>query len=333
MALLDSFSPPANLSELSPAGLAAWSAEVARMIEGESSASLPHFFNPLDEGPEADVTTHPVRWPAFPATLQDTGVSDAERWQRADSSRDNQDEYCEWGIERDGGKIVAVTFTTETPDYYELLFKVDQDLLRDLYEQLTGSRPEISDLTGEDGEYDPLNELNRPGDGGIVHLSQGSNTLGAAIDLVAKATVLRERDGEPVTDRAALVKCGGLGEPRRNSDPQIAGAVNGLVRGGREVSLSDPPGLYLHEFIGSGIQAPDGADAGEFWQVTRGDREHALRARFEVPAERGYAVGDLELDGKKVETGAQLADRVRVRVVALSRPSTQQAAAQPCKGE
>jgi hypothetical protein len=336
MALLERFSPPGSLGELSEAGRAAWSERLADLFDQLAGPALPHFFNPLEddnEGADADPAEHAVAWPAFPGTLLSPGGADEQRWGQADSSRDEQDEYCEWGVERSGDDIARVTFTTETPDYFDQLMRSDPELLLQLYGELAGVAPtSVDELKGADGELDPRNDFNRPASGGIVHLSQVSNTLVAAVVLVAQATVLREKDGERVTEKKALVRCGGLGEPLRNSDPQIASAVNQLVASGHELSLADPAGLYIQEFIAAGITTPDGADAAEFWQVTRGEKGHALRARFEVPAERGYSVSDIEIDGRPIEFGAQLADRVRVRVVALAQPSEVEPVPQPCEG-
>jgi hypothetical protein len=330
MPLLNRFNPPANLDEGSAATLAGWNARVSKLMKKAGGADLFQFFNPLEtEGDPANLTEHAVTWTAFPATLIRTGGSDSERWRAADTSRDAQDEYCEWAVKRSGDEIERVTFTTETPDYFEQLLESDEELLLDLYEELTGRRPEVGNIA-QDGRLDPKNNFNRDGDGGIAHLSQASNNLFAAIALVAQATVLRERDGEPVTDQSALIECGQLGEPRRSSDPQIAGAVNQLAAEGNELSLADPAGLYIDEFISAGLTTPDGTDAGEFWKVTRGSESQALRATFEVPADKGYSVSEIEVAGKPITTGAQLADKVRVRVTALSRPGDHQPVRQPC---
>ena len=117
-----------------------------------------------------------------------------------------------------------------------------------------------------------------------MHLIQGSNNLGAAIDLVARATVLRVKNGEPVTNQQELVRCAALGNPLRNSDPQIASAVNVAAGEGDEIALADPLGLHLGRPLTAGMVTPDGADAARFWKIERGDKEHTLRARFEVPA-------------------------------------------------
>ena len=56
--------------------------------------------------------------------------------------------------------------------------------------------------------------------GTITHLVQPANTLGAAINTVAQATVLRKsEDGRAVTDPDLLIDCSGYGDPVRSSDP------------------------------------------------------------------------------------------------------------------
>lgn len=332
MARLERFSTPANLDELSEEARSAWSDRIAQMFGDSGISALPQVFNPI--GVEtAELREHPVPWPAFPATLKTPGRPDAERWEEADSERDKQDEYCEWAVERSGDDIARVAFTTETPDYFQHVLEHDPDLLRSLYEGFVGERPTVEDLTGGGNDLLPENAVNCSIPGRIAHLSQESNNLGAAIKLVGDATVLRESGGVPVTDQNALVDCGGFGIASRNSDPQIAVAVNQLAATGAELSIADPPGLYIDEFLFAGMRAPDEADVTDFWRVTRGDAGHALRAEFAVPAERGYSVSDIEMDGRRIEFGAQLADRVRIRVVALSRPGEHEPVPLPCVGE
>lgn len=334
MATLERFAPPGNLDELSEEAARAWSERLSGLLDSDSLAAFPQFFNPLsDDGAVAEPATHPVRWTAFPATLVAPGEPAAERWERADADRERQDEYCEWAVERSGDEIKRVTFTTETPDYFQHLLEHDEDLLLDLYESFVGERPMKEQLTDAKGALDPRNAVNRRDDGVIAHLSQANNTLQAAAILVAEATVPRQKDGVLVTDKKALVRCGGLGEPLRNSDPQIAISVNQLAAEGAEIGLADPPALYIHEFISAGLRTPDGADPAEFWHPTRGADGLAMRATFEVPEEHGYSVSDIEADGHKIRFGGQLADRVRIRVTALAQPGEHEPAPQPCRNQ
>lgn len=329
MALLDQFSPPGNLDELTAAARAAWSGYLSDEIEPFAS-SLPQFFDPLGaEGPAP--TRHPVTWPAFPSSLIVDGPVE-ELFEAADD-RGAQDEYCEWAVTRDEGTIVRITFTTETPDYFREVLAHDEDLGLAIYASVAGRPVTVAELRDSTGAFDPGNAVNQADDGTIVHLSQPSNNLHAAVALAGPATVLREKRGEIVTDPPTLVDCGRLGESSRNSDPQIASAINKLAARGREISLADPAGLYLDGFLGGGIIAPDGADVGDFWRpADRGDADHVMRAVFEVPPDRDYGIEDLVVDGRPVRSGSQLARRVRVRLTAISRPGDHTPDPQPCIG-
>ena len=54
-----------------------------------------------------------VKWRAYPKNQED---ADGDMWQTADI-RKNQDEYCEWEVEkRADGELLSVTFTTEVPE-------------------------------------------------------------------------------------------------------------------------------------------------------------------------------------------------------------------------
>jgi hypothetical protein len=72
------------------------------------------------------------------------------------------------------------------------------------------------------------------------------------------------------------------------------------------------------------MATPDGDDPAAFWTIERGDADHALRARYEVPPGRGYTVGDITIEGRPIRFGAQLADRVAVRVRAVAKPGPHQ---------
>jgi hypothetical protein len=278
----------------------------------------------------------PVGWPAFPATLLRGATAERERWTRADD-RDRQDEYCEWSVERDAdGKVTRVTFSTEVPELWEHVAAQDLDRLLALYHEFVDDRARVDDLI-QGGRYVRKNKWNRSVDGRLAHLIQGSNTLEAAIRLAAEATVLRvDSQGQPVTDQQILVRCAGLGNEFRNSDPRIAAAVNNAASTGAEITLQDPVGLYLHGLRTSGMvtpeKGPDRTDPAEFWTIERGEPNHAVRASFAVPPELGFKVGDIQLDGRPIEFGAQLADRVTVRITAVVKPSAHEPRVEGCVG-
>lgn len=329
---LKRFAVPGNLKELSKDGLKAWSARLSELFDAVAEPAGRHFYNPTksDTPPEAAVAA--VTWPAAPGRLLSQRLAPERRWEIADGDRNQQDEYCEWSVLRDGDKVVRVTFTSETPDYYDHLMDVDQNLLVDLYESATGENVSVDDLrSGSHGIFEAANAFNSRTDGPIVHLMQGSNNLRAAVVLAAEATILRKgKDGKSVTHPQTLVVCGGLGDERRHSDPRIAAAVNNLVAKRFEITLQDPPGLYLDRFVTTGMTTPDGTDARTFWTIERGDPGHVVRARFEVPESLGYAVGDIKIGGRRVVAGAQLAERLSVRIEAVARAATFQPKRQPC---
>ena len=307
MPKLTRFSTPANLPDPNPV---AWSARVREILAPFLDGRRPQFYDPTQRNTPANTPDPIVSWVAFPASLR--APSQAERLRRADNDRTLQDEYCEWAVTRKAGKITRVTFTTEMPEYWEHLFDTAPQRLLQLYRKLVQARVQLSDLRGPNGRYRRQNPWNTSGPGRLAHLIQGSNTLGAAIDLVANATILRIKNGQLVTNQQELVRCADLGNPFRHSDPRIASAVNVAASQGHEITIADPPGLHLGRPLTAGMVTPDGADAAKFWKVERGDAEHTLRARFEVPPTHGYVVGDLEIGGRPIQHGGQIAQRVQV---------------------
>jgi hypothetical protein len=330
--VLARFDTPARLAEPTEVDRAAWHARVKGSV-AEQAGQFAQFFDPTETDVDHDVMVPVIAWNAFPATLLKRATSQQQRWRDADASRQVQDEYCEWSVERDpDGVITRITFTTEVPEYFEHLAARDPDRLLELYRELSGTEVRLDQLI-VGGRFRKDNVVNRSTTGRLVHLIQPSNNLRAAIVLAAQATVLRkDAAGEPVTTAQELVRCGGLGEPLRNSDPQIAGAVNDAAATGAEISLQDPMGLYIDGLLIGGMATPDGEDPATFWTIERGTAEHTLRASYAVPADRGYRVGDITADGRRIQFGAQLADRVAIRLTALVRPAAHRPERLPCGG-
>jgi hypothetical protein len=323
---------PARLRELPDSDRDAWSTRIGGTVAA-LARRFPQFFDPTETDAGPDAMAPVIAWNAFPATLLQEATSEDQRWADADADRGRQDEYCEWSVERDDeGVLTRVTFTTEVPEYFQHLAQHDPDRLLELYRELTGAPVRLNQIV-VNGTYRADNVFNRSTTGRLVHLVQQTNTLVAAVRLAAEATVLRrDADGEPVTTAQQLVRCGGLGEPLRNSDPQIAGAVNDAAATGAEITLQDPMGLYIDGLLIGGMRTPDGEDPAAFWTVERGDPAHVLRASYAVPPERGYRVGDITAGGRPLRFGAQLADRVVVRLTGLVRPAAHRPERRPCVG-
>jgi hypothetical protein len=325
----DRFDPPGYVDDLTEPQKRKWSDWIAERIDQareEGSGGPPtygprrQFVNPLRTPPGPDAVEKDITWTAFPRVVKIGSVSDVQRWQRADASRDRQDEYCEWSVERDPatGRVLRVTFTSEGPEYWEFLAAVDPARVLALYREHVASAVQRSDLFLADGSYNPRNRWNDSTDGGVMHLIQRSNTLGAEMELAAAATIVRLRNGAPITAERELIECGRYGEPERFSDPHIGAEVNALARQKADITLANPVGLCIAGLSVAGWQTPDGSNPLDYWRVTRGTPDKAVRAVYQVPEDRGFTVGDITIGGRKIEHGAQIADFITIKLTGLA---------------
>jgi hypothetical protein len=160
-----------------------------------------------------------------------------------------------------------------------------------------------------------------------MHLTHPANTLRGEFRVGGGASVKRRdgqpgQAGQPVVDPEQLVCCSGFGDPNRSSDPTIGAAVNRFARSGLSVSLADPVGLYIAELALDGFSGPAGEEVAAAWQVDRGSRaarRMILRARFEVPAELGFTVDQVLLDGDGIRFGGQIADRIQMVLTGIAK--------------
>ena len=257
-----------------------------------------------------------------------------------------QDEYCEWCITRNAaGKITRIDLTCENPEYFNTLWNVDPDQVVGIYREVLG-KPQIqrSDLelpvtdpsTGQKA-YNPLNKWNTGTNatataGGAMHLTSTPNTIQTEIGLAATATP--SRNGSQ--DFEDLICCAKYGQAFRNSDPNIGGSVNRLVRNlDKTATLTNPPGLY--------IQAPSdwiifstwdtNVKAEKFWKIVRGTStlndpdtgialpgQFILHAVFEVPAETGHTVEDISINGAPIKYAGQLVQTLLMHILASALP-------------
>lgn len=315
---LSEFSPPGKLSDLTDAEAAAWSRFLFRAFEerkqdGDGSVRE-QFFNPLGVELEADAAERAVTWSAFPKRIALRFPAGPARWRAAERSRDAQDEYCEWSVERDAaGKVKRATFTCEGPEYWQFLANSSPEVALALYRTHVSPTVRQEDLFRPDGRYIARNRWNNGTTTGAMHLIQPNNTLLAEIELAAAATVQRERDGELLTTEQELIDCSRYGEPTRHSDPHIGGEVNALARAKADVTLKDPVGLYIDGLSTAGWATPDDADPQDFWRVTRGADGFTVRAVYEVVG-HDYLVGDITILGQPIQFGAQIAEHITMRL-------------------
>jgi hypothetical protein len=181
------------------------------------------------------------------------------------------------------------------------------------------------------GDYNPYNDVN------ILecaaHLTHPANTLGAEIDLAAKATVQRlDKKQMLVKERRRLACCSNFGDCNRNSDPTIGLGVNQVATGGTSVTLADPVGLYMLSFDDSQIADQKGSALPGWWQLTRGIIGYGLRAEFKPPEGAKESLADVRVgDNAPLTSGGQLAELVTMVIYAKAAPlGVKDPPAQPC---
>jgi hypothetical protein len=286
------------------------------------------------------------------------------------------DEYCEFSVSRDGGgKIVRIDFTCENPEYYQTLWRIDPQKVADVFSAAlnTGAPTSqwvsvcIADLQLNDPAtglpvidpqtglpaYNPLNRWNsgtqasRGGDrstftGGAMHLTATPNTLQTELGLGAGATVQRISGN---TDPQKLICCGQYGQNYRNSDPHIGQTINLAVGAGLNISLADPPGLYIQMpsfaqyVLPADPKLPAGAKPDDCWHIIRGNERltdpitgqpfpgsFILHAAFQLPqawldAGVSFGIEDITIAGEPITTGSQV--QATLEIALFGRPIKQ----------
>jgi hypothetical protein len=311
MAKISQFAAPGNVTDLSASMAASWSTKISGFLDEEISSLAanhglhPQFYNPSKLDVSGSPT--PISWQAFPQIIELKFGDDPQEMFRQAESRNNQDEYLEWAVVRQDGKITKVMFTCESPEYWSHVAD-DKKLLTKLYSDIVGQEVPQSELLTAGGAYAPRNSFNMKN---AIHLIQPNNTLRAEINIASQAMIIRRHGShDPVTNSNELISCSGFGDPDRHSDPHIGEVVNDVARQGCSLALQDPIGLYIdglpHPTNDLGIKKPDGSAVGpDYWTLARGDKDHILRAVFAAPAGQP-AVGDLEIGGQKILFGGQI---------------------------
>ncbi|RGB43871.1 hypothetical protein C1646_679808 [Rhizophagus diaphanus] len=332
---LDRFNPPAYLDDMNPKLKNEWN-ELVKKWTKNAIKGYPddytfdgprlQYYDPTSTYTSGIIAERDIVWTAFPNQVGMRSVTDKKRWETADSSRDFQDEYCEWSVLRDpdSGKIKKVTFTCEGPEYWSLIAKKDPETLVKLYQKYISINVKKSDLFDSYG-YNPRNIWNNnTNTGNIMHLIQKNNTLEAEIELAGGSSVVRVINGRVLTSEQELIKCGSYGNPDRFSDPHIGAVVNSFTRRCADVTIRDPVAIYLGDLDTSAFNVPHGSDDPySYWKFTRGykdkdkDKDLFVRGEYEVPADKGYFVGDIKINGIHINYGAQIADYLTVRIPAV----------------
>ena len=284
-----------------------------------------------------------------------------------------QDEYLEWFGDRveddDRPGIRRVHVTCEGPEYWEMLAQAGDEgraTVHALYESLLGCPVPESDLfypadayvldgstrIPVGGHYDRFNMWNTHR--GAIHLTQANNTLGAEVNLAARAAIPRHGHQTPANDTSGITRCGGWGSPDRDSDPHIGSAANAFVRNGYRISLTDPVGLYISDLTATTLRLPDpsagdegqaeipggvSSDLASWWRVVRptdpgsSSQRRILRAVFEPPdgamfvrgdLRRPFRVSDLYVRDDRVTHAGALATEVHMQLFVTAWKATSQ---------
>lgn len=262
-----------------------------------------------------------------------------------------QEEYIEWRTVRDERGIRRVEFTTEFPDYWQVLAATDprrtldlvasfaraevaaEDVYRGCDPFASATTPErrrtaftAAMLSGHDPS--PYND----GRAAITCMAQRTNTLGALIALVLVATnprVVRDK----VSGRIRCLTCeesipllGDAAQLGRASDPVLVERLARLAYEGRLVAVDDPLGVYIQSAETTRLRTRNGEPVPTDWftfgrglapdQAPDG-RPRWQRATLEPPAGSGLLVSDLVdvATEEPIRHGGQVADLVQVAVV------------------
>lgn len=264
------------------------------------------------------VGRRPLVWIGFPRQLLITdhpggrreAFSKGEtRGVAVPDGRTTQVEYLEWFTQCDErGRITKVTFTTETPEYWNALFRNPggPNRVLELYRELLGNPGiELSEITDGSGNYNPLNPWNTTR--GIIHyiVNQPENTLQAALELVRAGLA-----GSLVSDNFET-----FNDLPAAADPRVSIDTGGLMRKGLQITAADPVGIYVGGWDDTGWNKPDGSPVDNYWQVVRpagASAPPALRLVYEVPAREGFVVSDIRIGGRPIEFGGQIAEHLTV---------------------
>ena len=246
-----------------------------------------------------------------------------------------QDEYCEWHVDRNAaGGIARIVFTSEGPEYFQEMAAVDLSLVGDLYREHVNPAvrdeelvwpADVRNRNGEilfpKGSYNRWNEWNTRK--GAMHLTHRANTLGAEIALAADATVQFQVPPAPAaTLPFRLICCAQFGGENRSSDPLIGAGVNGLARGGLSITLDNPVGLYIQSVGTGGLRAPNGDLIGDAaLRIVRAsaDRRLILRAEVTPPPGAAFTLDQCTFEGEPLTGGGQIARRITMVLFGLAK--------------
>jgi hypothetical protein len=309
MPLVARFDTPGSLRDAPPgsAFYDHWHRRVARLLKDATPANGGEFVDPsvVRLTPVGEPT---YAWTGFPRPhLVVNHRDDREAAFKAGEDRLAQHEYLEWHVTRDArGRITKVTFTTETPEYWEALAETEPDILLALYRELVSPDVRAADLF-QGGRYVRDNVFNHAR--GIVHYVMKINGIAPLINAEQDSPIR----GRVADNYDALPLRFAKGTPLYTAaDARFSLDIGVLQRQGLSLTVREPLGLYMIDFDDTGFTRPDGRPVGDYWRVVRGRAGAALRVEYAVPASEGFVVADIRIGGRPIRYGGQLAEHITV---------------------
>jgi hypothetical protein len=356
------YRPPADLDDfarrpaLAPQLQQNWHDFISGIVSERAASGL--FYDAeFDPAPDQAPARRAIPWNGFPRSIWEWFNGDADpagkasAFAAAETLRElgnvtlrsgtsvplferQQDEYCEWHVDRDvDGGITRIAFTSEGPEYFERMAAIDISLVGDLYREHVNPSVQDGDLTWPDdvmdegrvvfarGSYNRWNKWNTQL--GAMHLTHWANTLGAEINLAADATVQFPVPPAPAnTLPSRLICCARFGGVNRSSDPLIGAGVNSLARTGLAVTLDNPVGLYIQEIATGGLRDPQGTPIGSSaLRIRRASPDQSLILRAEVRPPDGatYTLDQCTFEGEPIAGGGQIARRITMVLFGLAK--------------
>lgn len=285
----------------------------------------PRCFNPLAEGTQEQFTllaNRTIPWMAFPriAMVKNHRDDRQEAFRSAEQTdiygnKKLKSEYCEWFEYRDeAGKLSKVVFTTEFPDYWEMLWAQSPERVVALYNELldlpAGVKVSQADLVDVRGEYDRYNAFNTRF--GQIHMVQEINNIPALGLLVLYVDNMLEVEKHADNFESRNTPAY---ETFMSADAKVCVDLRALMRKGLYFSLQNPIGMYILGWNDDGWTFSDGSVAGpDCWQVIRGNKEgQILRLEYRIPAGQTLLIG-----GTPVTHGGQIAEHITVGITGVA---------------
>jgi len=350
---------PGGLTALGDLGAAAWSERVGRAFEDAAAEvaeamgkrnwtvlASPDARTPAATGP--DWTGLPVRVTSCLGRERGLRLLDRPSDRVDGGGRRWQEDYVEWRVLSENGRLTRVELTTELADYWRVLAAHAPAELLARVAEFAGEPEARADLIF--GSCEPLDDNVSPaeredafartmlpprgrspynnGVRAITCMGQTSNSLYGLMMLAlaaASCRVVRDTAGNHLRCLTCLEAIPLIGNATlgRSSDPVLVERLGQLAYEGRLIAFDDPIGIYMQGVEHMRLRTPRGDVVPADWfTFSRGlgaeqsddRRSRYQRVTFEVPPEEGFVVGDLvdAATERPLRYGGEVADLIRL---------------------